>query len=92
MRGLNLLELQGAIPSTNPTLQTEMNVQIANIANPWSANQRIEECSNRLQHSKLTSFQFIRDSQLPELKENVVRVIATDWLENEIEAFKSMQN
>jgi Sec-independent protein secretion pathway component TatC len=92
MRGLNLLELQGAIPSTNPTLQTEMNVQIANIADPWSPNQRIEECSNRLQHSKLTSFQFIRDSQLPELKENVVRVIATDWLENEIEAFKSMQN
>ena len=92
MRGLNLLELQGAIPATNTTLQAEMDIQIANIINPWSTNQRLAECSKRFHQSGIDSFQFVKDSHFPELRENVVRILATDWLDSEIESFKTMQN
>jgi hypothetical protein len=92
MRGLNLLELQGAVPATNPTLQMEMNIQIANITNPWSSNQRFKECSKRYQHSGIQSFQFVYEPRLPELRENVVRILTTDWRENEINSFKTIHN
>ena len=92
MRGLNLLELQGAIPATNTTLQAEMDIQIANITDPWSSNQRRKECSKRFHHSGIDSFQFVHQSQFPELQENVVRIMATGWQENEIASFKTMQN
>ena len=92
MRGLNLLELQGAIPATNTTLQAEMDIQIANIINPWSTNQRLSECSKRFHHSGIDSFQFVNDSHFPELRENVVRILTTDWLDSEIESFRTMQN
>ena len=92
MRGLNLLELQGAIPATNTTLQAEMDIQIANLTDPWSSNQRRKECSKRFHHSGIDSFQFVHQSQFPELQENVVRIIATGWGENEIASFKTMQN
>ncbi len=92
MRGLNLLELQGAVPATSPTLQMEMNIQIANITNPWSSNQRFEECSKRYQHSGIQSFQFVHEPRLPELRENVVRILATDWRESEINSFKTIHN
>ena len=92
MRGLNLLELQGAVPATNPTLQIEMNIQIANMTNPWSSNQRFKECSKRYQHSGIQSFQFVHEPHLPELRENVVRILTTDWRENEINSFKTIHN
>ena len=92
MRGLNLLELQGAIPATNTTLQAEMDIQIANIINPWSTNQRLSECSKRFHHSGIDSFQFVNDSHFPELRENVIRILTTDWLDSEIESFRTMQN
>ncbi len=91
LRGLDLLGLQGAIPTDNPQLREEVQIHIENLTDPWSSTQRIESCSIRLNEAQSNRFVPVSTQTWPEMEEGILRISTNNWTVDEIESFHTMQ-
>ncbi|MGB0780558.1 MAG: hypothetical protein ACPGQN_02140, partial [Candidatus Poseidoniaceae archaeon] len=83
LRGLNLLNVQGALPIDHPQLKTEIAIQMVNIKDPWTSIQRQSACLNALENSESKEIRGVSSMNWPEYEEGFLRVSAHDWTENE---------
>ena len=83
LRGLNLLNLQGALPIDHPQLKTEIAIQLVNIKDPWTSIQRQSACLNLLENTESKQIRGVSSMNWPEYEGGVLRVSAHDWTENE---------
>ena len=91
LRGLDLLALQGAVPSENPVLKDEVRIHLENIVDPWTSSQRIEAIRSNLNRATAEQFKSVSSQSWPELDHGVLRVSIKDWSQEEINALNSMQ-
>lgn len=84
LRGLNLLELQGAIPTNHQQLQQEVQIHVENLTDPWTSAQRIQSCANRLLQSNDAEILPVYSKNWPELKEGRTRISFEHWSDDEI--------
>ena len=92
LRGLDLLALQGAIPSDHPVLKDEVRIHIENIVNPWSSAQRIETFKKNLQRTTKKKINTVETQSWPELENGVLRVSTKDWTQDELDVLNTMQS
>ena len=83
LRGLNLLNVQGALPIDHPQLKTEIAIQMVNIKDPWTSIQRQSACLNAIENSESKEIRGVSSMNWPEYEEGFLRVSAHDWTENE---------
>ena len=91
LRGLDLLALQGAVPSENPVLKDEVRIHLENVVDPWTSSQRIEAIRSKLNRTTAKQFNSVSSQSWPELEHEVLRVSIKDWSQEEINALNSMQ-
>ncbi len=91
LRGLNFLDMQGATPANNEQLKNEINIHLENLTDPWTPSQRIDACSNRMKESSINKFIPVESSVWPEIQEGVLRILVSDWTEEELDSFRAMQ-
>ena len=91
LRGLDLLALQGAVPSENPVLKDEVRIHLENVVDPWTSSQRIEAIRSKLNRTTVKQFNSVSSQSWPELEHEVLRVSIKDWSQEEINALNSMQ-
>ena len=91
LRGLDLLALQGAVPSENPVLKDEIRIHLENLVDPWTSSQRIEAFRSNLNRATTKQFKSVSSQSWPELEHGVLRVSTTDWSQDEINALNSIR-
>ena len=91
LRCLDLLALQGAVPSENPVLKDEVRIHLENVVDPWTSSQRIEAIRSKLNRTTAKQFNSVSSQSWPELENEVLRVSIKDWSQEEINALNSMQ-
>ena len=91
LRSLDLLALQGAVPSENPVLKDEVRIHLENVVDPWTSSQRIEAIRSKLNRTTARQFNSVSSQSWPELEHEVLRVSIKDWSQEEINALNSMQ-
>ena len=91
LRGLDLLALQGAVPSENPVLKDEVRIHLENVVDPWTSGQRIDAFRGNLDQATTKQFKSVSSQSWPELEHGVLRVSIKDWSQEEINALNSMQ-
>ena len=87
LRGLNLLELQGAIPKDQEQLKDEVNIQLTNLTDPWSWQQRMNTLNEKLRQSTIDQIVPVRTRTWPEATKGGLRISVEDWTEEEIDHF-----
>jgi Sec-independent protein secretion pathway component TatC len=92
LRGLDLLGLQGAIPTENQQLREEVRIHIENLTDPWSSTQRIESCSRKFKEAQSNQFMSVSTQTWPEMEDGILRISTNNWTVDEIEALHSMQS
>ena len=92
LRGLDLLGLQGAIPTENQQLKEEVQIHIENLTDPWSSTQRIESCSRKFKEAQSNQFMSVSTQTWPEMEDGILRISTNNWTVDEIEALHSMQS
>lgn len=90
LRGLNLLDLQGATPQKNPLLHSEVEIQLENLVDPWTSTQRIKSCQNRLLESNADNYRLVSSSSWPEIEQGSVRISMENWSDDELRSFQSV--
>ncbi len=90
LRGLNLLDLQGATPQKNPLLHSEVEIQLENLVDPWTSTQRIKSCQNRLFESNADNYRLVSSSSWPEIEQGSVRISMENWSDDELRSFQSV--
>ena len=90
LRGLNLLDLQGATPQKNPLLHSEVEIQLGNLVDPWTSTQRIKSCQNRLFESNADNYRLVSSSSWPEIEQGSVRISMENWSDDELRSFQSV--
>ena len=83
LRGLNFLNIQGALPADYSQLKTEIDIQMVNIQDPWTSEQRRSSCHSLLMKSESQQIRKVSSMNWPEFQEGVVRISTHDWTENE---------
>ena len=91
LRGLNLLEIQGAIPETNPQLQQEIQIQMSNVTDPWTSLQRFDACTKELQAAHGQEIVPVQSSNWPEISQGSLRISVKDWTNDEIEKLLELE-
>ncbi|MGB2446807.1 MAG: twin-arginine translocase subunit TatC [Candidatus Poseidoniaceae archaeon] len=91
LRGLDLLALQGAVPSENLVLKDEVQIHLENIVDPWTSSQRMEAIKSKLNRTTTNQFKSVSSQSWPELEHGVVRVSTIDWSQDEINALNSIR-
>ena len=91
LRGLDLLALQGAVPSENPVLKDEVRIHLENVVNPWTSSQRIEAFRSNLNRATAKQFKSVSSHSWPELEHGVLRVSTKEWSQDEINTLNSIQ-
>ena len=91
LRGLDLLALQGAVPSENPVLKDEIRIHLENVVDPWTSVQRIDAFRGNLNRATTKQFKSVSSQSWPELEHGVVRVSTIDWSQDEINALNSIR-
>ena len=91
LRGLDLLALQGAVPSENPVLKDEIRIHLENVVDPWTSGQRIDAFRANLNRATTKQFKSVSSQSWPELEHGVVRVSTIDWSQDEINALNSIR-
>ncbi|MGB0475332.1 MAG: twin-arginine translocase subunit TatC [Candidatus Poseidoniaceae archaeon] len=91
LRGLDLLALQGAVPSENPVLKDEIRIHLENVVDPWTSSQRIEAFRSNLNRATTKQFKSVSSQSYPELEHGVLRVSTKDWSQDEINALNSIR-
>ena len=91
LRGLDLLALQGAVPSENPVLKDEIRIHLENVVDPWTSSQRIDAFKGNLNRATTKQFKSVSSQSWPELEHGVVRVSTIDWSQDEINALNSIR-
>ena len=83
LRGLNLLNIQGALPSDHSQLKTEIALQLVNIRDPWTSEQRQSSCRSLVMKSEGKQIRQVSTMNWPEFEEGFLRIATHDWTENE---------
>ena len=83
LRGLNLLNIQGALPLDHSQLETEIGIQLVNIRDPWTSEQRQASCRSLMMKSEDKQIRQVSTMNWPEFQEGVLRISTHDWTENE---------
>ena len=83
LRGLNLLNIQGALPSDHSQLETEIALQLVNIRDPWTPEQRQSSCRSLMIKSEGKQIRQVPTMNWPEFEEGFLRIATHDWTENE---------
>ena len=91
LRGLDLLNIQGGIPSDNPILKDEIRIHIDNVVNPWTSAQRIETMRNNLRSTVKREIKTVDTPTWPELEQGVLRISTKDWSLDELDSLNKMQ-
>ena len=89
LRGLDLLGLQGSLPSNHVQLSKEVNIHLGNMVNPWSSEQRLDACKIHLDQEDKTSLIFVETKQWPELKQGTLRISGKGWSDDEKDAIRA---
>ncbi len=89
LRGLDLLDLQGSLPSDNIQLRKEVNIHLENVVDPWSSSQRLDACMRHVEPEERTSLRFIDAKQWPELIQGTLRVSGKGWSDDEKDAIRT---
>lgn len=92
LRGLNLLDLQGATPQKNPLLHSEVEIQLENLVDPWTSTQRIKACQYRMSESNADNYTLVSSSSWPEIKQGSVRISTENWSDNELQSFQNVDS
>ena len=92
LRGLNLLDLQGATPQKNPLLHSEVEIQLENLVDPWTSTQRIKACQNRMFESNADNYTLVSSSSWPEIKQGSVRISTENWSDKELQSFQNVDS
>ena len=88
---MNLLEIQGAIPETNPQLQQEIQIQMSNVTDPWTSLQRFDACTKELQAAHGQEIVPVQSSNWPEISQGSLRISVNDWTNDEIEKLLELE-
>lgn len=83
LRGLNFLNIQGALPADHSQLKTEIAIQMVNIQDPWTSEQRRSSCHSLMMKSEGQQIRKVSSMNWPEFQEGVVRISTHDWTDNE---------